>query len=181
MINNYDIAVLSEKVAYLEAAIKNAGIELPEVTTDDNGKTLQVVAGKWDKGNKIPGVVNALDSTSTTDALSAAQGKALNDKLTPETYTITTNNSDITIARQYAAKIGRLFVFDIAFTTTEGTSNAVFDNFPIPEGGIYDGAAYSTGQNASHIIYVTNEGALIPRTALAGSGTFVLSGSYIID
>ena len=54
MINNYDIAVLSEKVAYLEAAIKTAGIELPTVTTDDNGKTLQVVAGKWDKGIVIP-------------------------------------------------------------------------------------------------------------------------------
>ena len=82
MINNYDIAVLSEKVAYLEAAIKNAGIELPEVTTDDNGKTLQVVNGAWATGSKIPGVVNSLDSTSETDALSAAQGKALDDKIT---------------------------------------------------------------------------------------------------
>lgn len=91
MINNYDPAVLSEKVAYLEAAIKNAGIELPEVTTDDNGKTLQVIAGKWDKGNKIPGIVNTLDSTSTTDALSAAQGKELNGKITDllKVYTAT--------------------------------------------------------------------------------------------
>ena len=54
MINNQNIAALSEKVAALEAAIKNAGIELPSVTTDDNGKTLQVVAGKWDKGMIIP-------------------------------------------------------------------------------------------------------------------------------
>ena len=85
MINTQNIAELSEKVAALEAAIKTAGIELPSVTTDDNGKTLQVVAGKWDKGNKIPGVVNALDSTSTTDALSAAQGKVLNDKINANT------------------------------------------------------------------------------------------------
>ena len=85
MINNYDIAVLSEKVAYLEAAIKNAGIELPEVTTDDNGKTLQVVAGAWATGDKIPAVpsvINSLDSTSETDALSAAQGKTLDGKIT---------------------------------------------------------------------------------------------------
>ena len=95
MINNYDIAVLSEKVAYLEAAIKNAGIELPGVTTDDNGKTLQVVAGKWDKGNKIPGVVNALDSTSITDALSAAQGKALDDKLKEVTSNLSDGSVDL--------------------------------------------------------------------------------------
>ena len=85
MINNQNIAVMSEKIAQLEAAIKTAGIELPAVTTDDNGKALQVVAGKWDKGDKIPGVVNALNSTSTTDALSAAQGKALNDVIIANT------------------------------------------------------------------------------------------------
>lgn len=81
MVNSYDVAVLSEKVAYLEAAIKNAGIELPVVTSSDNGKTLQVVNGAWAVGDLIPEVVNALDSTSETDALSAAQGKALNTKI----------------------------------------------------------------------------------------------------
>ena len=50
MINNQNIAVMSEKIAQLEAAIKTAGIELPTVTADDNGKSLQVVAGKWAKG-----------------------------------------------------------------------------------------------------------------------------------
>lgn len=97
MVNNYDVAVLSEKVAYLEAAIKNAGIELPTVTSDDNGKTLQVVNGAWATGAKIPGVVNALDSTSETDALSAAKGKALQDnKIEIEVLTnqtLTTNAS----------------------------------------------------------------------------------------
>lgn len=78
MVNNYDVAVLSEKVAYLEGAIKTAGV-LPDVSASDNGATLQVVGGVWDVGDPIPGVVNALDSTSTSDALSAAQGKALND------------------------------------------------------------------------------------------------------
>ena len=54
MINTQNIAEISEKVAYIEAALKTAGIELPSVTEDDNGKTLQVVAGKWDKGIVIP-------------------------------------------------------------------------------------------------------------------------------
>ena len=78
MVNSYDIAILSEKVAALEAAIKNAGIELPEVTEADNGATLQVVNGAWATGAIIPGVINNLNSDSTTDALSAAQGKTLN-------------------------------------------------------------------------------------------------------
>lgn len=84
MVNSYDLAILSEKVAYLEGALKSAGIELPAVTSDDNGKTLQVVDGAWATGNLIPAVpavINALNSTSETDALAAAQGKALNDLL----------------------------------------------------------------------------------------------------
>ena len=66
MINNYDIAVMSEKIAQLEAAIKTAGIELPTVTADDNTTLLQVVAGKWAKGVKLPAI--------TADD----EGKALN-------------------------------------------------------------------------------------------------------
>lgn len=53
MVNSYDVAVLSEKVAYLEAALKSAGIELPEVSASDNGKVLQVVNGAWATGQKI--------------------------------------------------------------------------------------------------------------------------------
>ena len=90
MINTQNIAELSEKVAALEAAIKSAGIELPEVTSEDNGKTLQVVNGAWATGDKIPevpSVINALDSTSTTDALSAAQGKVLYNKLVSASLT----------------------------------------------------------------------------------------------
>lgn len=39
-----------------------------------------------EKGNCLTGVINNLTSTSTTDALSAAQGKILNDKIA-NTYT----------------------------------------------------------------------------------------------
>lgn len=81
MVNSQNIAILSEKVAALEAALKNADIGLPEVDTSDNGKSLQVVEGAWATGSKIPEVVNALDSTSTIDALSAAQGKALDESI----------------------------------------------------------------------------------------------------
>ena len=73
MINTQNIAELSEKVAALEAAIKNAGIELPTVTTDDNGKTLQVVAGKWDKGMIIP-ELPAVTSDDNGKALIVSSG-----------------------------------------------------------------------------------------------------------
>ena len=80
MVNNYDVAVLSEKVAYLENALKTAGV-LPEVSASDNGAALQVVNGAWAKGDTIPEVINVLDSTSETAALSAAQGKVLNTSI----------------------------------------------------------------------------------------------------
>jgi hypothetical protein len=53
MVNSQNIAVLSEKVAALEAALKNAGVVLPEVTSSDNGKALQVVNGAWATGDNI--------------------------------------------------------------------------------------------------------------------------------
>ena len=56
-------------------------IPLPDVTSSDNGKTLQVVEGVWATGSKIPKVVNVLNSTSTTDALSAAKGKELKETI----------------------------------------------------------------------------------------------------
>lgn len=73
MVNNYDVAVLSEKVAYLEAAIKNAGIELPEVTEADNGKTLQVIEGAWGTGGFIPDQVTANPTGTITNDLAALQ------------------------------------------------------------------------------------------------------------
>lgn len=73
MINNQNIAVLSEKVAALEAAIKNAGIELPEVTGADNGKTLQVVEGAWATGALIPDAVTANPTGEITNDLTALQ------------------------------------------------------------------------------------------------------------
>lgn len=71
MINNQNIAVLSEKVAALEAAIKNAGIELPKVTEADDGKTLQVIDGAWATGGLIPTTSDEIDydeDTTVTEA-----------------------------------------------------------------------------------------------------------------
>lgn len=72
--------IMDDNVAKLEKYMEE-NAALPEVSASDNGSALQVVNGAWGVGELIPGVVNALDSTSTTNALSAAQGKELNNKL----------------------------------------------------------------------------------------------------
>lgn len=69
MARSYDIAILSQKVEYLESA----GIELPKVTSSDNGKVLQVVSGKWKKGSKMPDEVSANPEGEITDYISGIQ------------------------------------------------------------------------------------------------------------
>ena len=181
MINNYDIAVLSEKVAYLEAAIKNAGIELPEVTTDDNGKTLQVVAGKWDKGNKIPGVVNVLDSTSTTDALSAAQGKALND-LFNDVITVNGNSDYITqegAKSIYYVKIGRIVIvsgrFNIATEKPAGQSNYLFINLPAPLSLV----SVNESSRDDLILTDSDDVGVLTSNSVVGTGNYNIFCAYV--
>ena len=73
MVNNYDVAILSEKVAYLEAALKSAGIELPVVSAADNGKGLQVVNGAWATGAIIPDAVLANPEGDIANEVTALQ------------------------------------------------------------------------------------------------------------
>ena len=69
MARSYDIAVLAQKVERLETE----GIELPKVTSSDNGKVLQVVSGKWKKGSKMPDAVSANPGGEIDDDVTALQ------------------------------------------------------------------------------------------------------------
>lgn len=91
MVNSQNIAVLSEKVADLEAAIKNAGIELPEVTSSDNGKALQVVNGAWATGDNLSPIT---DTTSNMFSI-LKQGSIVVLQL--NTASITLESDDITL------------------------------------------------------------------------------------
>lgn len=91
MARSYDIAILSQKVEYLESA----GIELPKVTSSDNGKVLQVVSGKWKKGSKMPDAVSANPEGEITNELAGIQigdekYKINTPVITRKTYTVTT-------------------------------------------------------------------------------------------
>ena len=115
MINTQNIAELSEKVAALEAAIKTAGIELPTVTTDDNGKTLQVVAGKWDTGSKIP---------TSADDIPYSEGVSVGDMLDISNGTITIHEgAGITSARKSLFKVGNVKYLSGVFTPSETISS----------------------------------------------------------
>ena len=114
MINNQNIAILSEKVAALEAAIKNAGIELPEVTDADNGKTLQVVEGAWATGEKIP---------ENADDISYSTGVSVKDMLDITNGTITVHEgANMTSPRKSLFKVGNVKYLSGVFTPTQTIS-----------------------------------------------------------
>lgn len=73
-----------------------AAIAIGDTLSAGTGGNLAVVddGGLNDVNGNIPAVYNGLDSTSTTDALSAAQGKELNSKI--ETYQIGTGYTSLT-------------------------------------------------------------------------------------
>lgn len=101
MARSYDIAVLAQKVEYLESA----GIELPKVTSSDNGKVLQVVSGKWKKGSKMPDAVSANPEGEITNELTGLKIGDDKYKISPEikSYTIegeTTNSGALAIPQE---------------------------------------------------------------------------------
>lgn len=73
MINNQNLTVLSEKVAYLENALKTAGV-LPEVSASDNGKALQVVNGAWATGSLMPEGLPAVSEIDNSKGLIVSSG-----------------------------------------------------------------------------------------------------------
>ena len=64
---------------YTDKAVEEA-LELPEVTSADNGDVLQVIDGKWDKGPELKDVIvfNCTDSSTPT----LDNGKTVNDLIT---------------------------------------------------------------------------------------------------
>lgn len=90
MARSYDIAILSQKVEYLESA----GIELPKVTSSDNGKVLQVVSGKWKKGSKMPDAVSANPEGEITNELTAIQIGDTKYKIIETPKTVLTINAN---------------------------------------------------------------------------------------
>ena len=91
-------------MAYLEAAIKNAGIELPEVTSEDNGKALQVVNGAW-----AAGYVDADDTVYS-------EGVSVKDKIdsviTDSAITVTSGNvTDLAITGQHFVRNGVAYIY----------------------------------------------------------------------
>ena len=65
-----------------------------------------------EKGNCLVGVVNSLTSTSTTDALSAYQGKVLNDKIT-NTYTKTEIDTKLNDLINIIYPVGAVYISTI--------------------------------------------------------------------
>lgn len=165
MINTQNIAELSERVAALEAAIKEAGIELPSVTTDDNGKTLQVVSGKWDKGVTIPSM-SASDEGKVfkiNSAGSIAYGKIETD----EVYDGETLLSTILEAKAPIEDLGAITATDVAvamglvWDDIQNTGTPVLVRFSYS--GAYVGLAYKypNGQYGMMIAFNYNTARLI--------------------
>ena len=63
-----DYEIISDVVAAISEKAASAGIELPAVTADDNGKLLTVVNGAWDKAsNYEPITLNTWTSATTIE------------------------------------------------------------------------------------------------------------------
>lgn len=98
------------KIAYANktALTDNPSIvDANKVTAADMNEIKTCFNGLVDAFNALPTVINNLTSTSTTNALSAAQGKALNDRLNALELLL---NNTVTIVTKLNNNLGDLTV-----------------------------------------------------------------------
>jgi hypothetical protein len=124
-------------------------------------------------------VVNNLTSTTTNKPLSAAQGKALNDKITP------LEDIDLKIsATLYNYKSGHVVTFGgYMYQPSEVPANTVIPDFTPSYTPKYAATVIATkvnGSNAVGIICTTDKKYKTGDTALP-AGYYIISGCYITD
>lgn len=144
---------------------------------------LTAITGKLDKAN----VVNNLTTTAGGYALDARQGKALNDKLTPQIINMTYNTATLSNigGRTAAYRVGRLIVVNLNSRTTGAVSanTALFTGLPSPARNLnnaYTAAGSIALANGTAIrVYVDANGDVLPEDAIPTQVTFNGSISYI--
>ena len=133
------------------------------------------------KGSKVTIYSNKMNVVITDSDIEHSAGVSVHDMLTPQPVTLTTNNPEITISRQSCQKIGNVFYFDVALSTSvNGASGMVLTGLPNTYDNIIDIPFHIVGINTAYLSYISG-GDMTLRTSFPANGVFVASGSYVIS
>lgn len=175
MINNQNLAVLSEKVAYLESAVKNSD-EASEISYDntDSGLTADDVQDAIDEiapaltaeGTSYDNTDSGLTAEDVQDAIDEL------NTLSSEVINFTNANCD-TAYKIRVAKYGKIVnMSGMIHPTADIAANSVLTNL-VPAGYRPNGSVYSTSTN--NVILIADDSGNI---GLANVSAGLSNGGY---
>lgn len=127
-----DITTDAEMIDFI--AKTNLGVELPEVTSDDNGDVLTVVEGAWTKAQPVKEVkkltvsASATSATTFTKALDEMGLKILGVSIsqTEAVKILDATGANLSIDLSYHLTSGGVLGTDVTFTSDKAFTQASF-------------------------------------------------------
>ena len=136
--NTYNPAQLNQRINELEAA--GTGSNLPVVSSEDNGKALQVVEGSWATGDVIPEVIANPEGeiTNSLTRLQIGDEKYNTDlaysaiTITPDATNVDTSGTSFAAYCEKKGKIVNLMIQKIIPKVNLSTNEVLITGLPIP-------------------------------------------------
>ena len=167
---------LKDAIAALSKLTLGGGSGLPDVTAEDNGKTVYVDNGEWEVGySEIPNV--ALSTNATV--LDLSSGTDFIKKLIPFSISFGSGSNDNKYLIYPSVREDNLHVNFIYYKNTSDWETPFYGHFERTEDGVYiSPRGYSSYTIANYLRFVENKSSPTFSSSVSESTTGFVYGDY---